>query len=272
MLVCALLVGCSTLQIPTPTPTRVLSGPTLAPTQEAIPMPPSEVPGSFVDPFGSSDPTAAALPNDLELPPLAVDTLNGAKTVTITLTDLQLTGTLHDTVPVRSPGVLLLGAGDANWGILPTQLEANGYVTLVVNLPAEATLQSSIELLDSFLELAQGDESPLDPARIAVIGERSGADIALRTCAADLRCDALGMLSPQDATGSVITMQQFSPRVSLIAASQDDTVSFGLSQNLASSQATALFQPFTSAGSGADMLINRPDFADLIVDWLNRSL
>ncbi|MEO0565716.1 MAG: hypothetical protein AAF125_26650, partial [Chloroflexota bacterium] len=66
------LAACDTFTVPEPTPTRQLSGATLAPTINAIIQPPTEVPSGFTDPAGASDPTAAALPNNDNLPPLAV--------------------------------------------------------------------------------------------------------------------------------------------------------------------------------------------------------
>ncbi len=269
-----LLVGCAAIAVPTPTPTRVLSGPTLAPTGDVIPLPPSEVPGSFLDDTaGASDPTAAALPNDLDLPPLAVTQADGTQAVTLTLASTQLTGSLYTNVAVRSPGVLLLSTEADVWGDFPRTIEANGYVVLSVVLPQNADASLVGEVLGSFSELAQGDASLLDPARIAVIGERSAADLTLRACAVDLRCDALGMLSPVDGSGAVLLMGQIGTRPVLLAASQDDSASYTLAQTIATAAGeSGLFQPFVSEGAGAALVQNRPDFAELIVTWLNRSL
>ncbi|MEM6282424.1 MAG: hypothetical protein AAF787_09555, partial [Chloroflexota bacterium] len=182
MIAAVLLAGCATITPPTPTPTRALSGPTLAPTDPAIPRPPTEFPGSFEDTFGSSDPTAAALPNDLELPPLVVEQGATNREVAITLSAETVSGYLYTSVAERSPGVLLLAEDRTVWGTLPSLLEQNGFVVLSVDMPQLADMLEFRTLIASFSEFAQGDASLLDASRLAVIGERTAADFALRGC------------------------------------------------------------------------------------------
>lgn len=273
MVVIVLVAGCASIVPPTPTPTRSLTGPTLAPTEPAIPRPPTEFPGSFEDSFGSSDPTAAALPNDLELPPLVVESGDNSRTVAITLSTETVEGYLYAGVAERSPGVLLLAGDRTVWGGLPALLEQNGFVVLSVNMPQLADTPEFRTVIASFSEFAQGDASLLDASRIAVIGERTAADFALRGCSQDLRCDALVLISPQDGTGAIATLGQYGNRPLLVSASRDEPASFALAENIAATaQGESLMQPFNSEGSGAAIVQNRPDFADLIVSWLDVTL
>lgn len=275
VLILLLLSGCEAVIPPTPIPTRPLSGPTLAATAPVLPAPPSEVPGSFIDRSGASDPTAAALPNNLELPPLArVDPQSGTRTAQIALSDHLLTGALYDAVPVRAPGVLLLGTADvASWAALPTALQAQGYVTLVLTIPADLSETEFRQILGSFADYGQGDDSRLDPGRIAVIGEQAGADLALRGCAVDARCDALALLTPTDSANGIPNVMRYGERPLLIVASEEFPVLFVLAQQMRdSARGTMLFQPFVDAGAGAAMLQNRPDLTDLIAAWLADSV
>jgi hypothetical protein len=267
------LSGCATIAPPTLTPTRSLTGPTLAPTEPAIPRPPTEFPGSFQDSFGSSDPTAAALPNNLELPPFEIVNPNGRDSVAITLAAETVSGEIYANVPIRAPGVLLIAEDRTLWGAFPQQLEQNNYVVLSIDMPQTAGISEFQTLLSSFSDLSQGDDSRLDAARIAVVGERSAADFVLRGCAVDLRCDAMILLSPTDANGAIATLGQYGTRPVLVTASQDDPISYGLAENIAATaQGEALMQPFISEGSGAVIVQNRPDFAELIISWLNLSV
>lgn len=268
-----LLAACDTLAPPTLTPTRPLTGPTLEPTGNAIPAPPSEIPGSYYDTFGSNDPTVAALPNDLDLPPLAVIDEDGVPTVEITLADRTLSGDLYAGVEGRAPGVLLLSEDRSGWAAFPNRLQESGYVVLSVEIAGAMTDADFRDILGSFSDFAQGESSHLDPSRIAVIGEQRGADVALRGCALDMRCDMVGLLSPSNTTGSSLALEQIGTRPLMVAASQTDPLSYSLAQTLGSTaQGDTLLQPFTDAGRGAEILQNRPDFAELVVAWLDRHL
>jgi hypothetical protein len=277
LLIPLLLAACDTLTVPTVTPTRTLSGPTIAPTGNAIPRPPTEIPGSFEDAFGASDPTAAALPNDLDLPPLAVTRegeITGGQTVQImTDAELPLAGNLYANVPVRAPGVLLVGESRDAWGAFPRTLEENGYTVLVIAPPPDMPPTEFSQVIGSFVDLGQGDASRLDPGRIGVIGEGAGAVVALRGCVADFRCDVLGLLSPSAADGLSILGGSYGARPLLVSASRTDPARFSVAEGLAAaSLGDVLFQPFDDAGQGAAMLANRPDFGPLVLSWLANNL
>ncbi len=274
VLVVPLLLAAGCAALPEPTPTRALSGPTLAPTDDVIPAPPSELPGNFIDTAGASDPTAAALPNDLDLPPLAITGAAGeTQTVQISLSGQTVTADLYQNVVVRSPGVILLSENREVWGQFPRQLEQNGYVVLAVDVPAGTSSTSINEIVGSFSDLAQGVDSRLDPAWIALVGEQSGADAALRGCAVDSRCDALVMLSPLSGEQASVLAQAYGDRPLFVAASQDAPVSFTLAQTYANRlQGETLFQPLAGAGNGAQMLTNQPALATQLIEWIAQQL
>lgn len=273
ILIMGLLTACDPIMIPTITPTHALTGPTLAPTDPAIPAPPSEVPGNFIDPAGSSNPTAAALPNNLDLPPLSITSESSLRSVQIALAAITITGELYANVPIRAPGILMIGEEQAIWGDFPEQLEESGYVVLVVNLPSTAAENDLRQLLGSFIDLAQGDASRLDPGRIAVVAEQTMADLALQTCSTDLICDALVLLSPTNRESASTAIGRYGTRPLLVAASQEYPLFFDLGQTIvASAQGEALFQPLNNAGSGTEILQNRPDMNGFITSWLNRQL
>ena len=276
LLLMALLAGCQTIAVPTVTPTRTLSGATLAPTDNVIPLPPTELPAGFEDRTGSSGATAAALPNSLDLPPLAI-TSEGSDSVQIvqitTEGDDVLIGALYADVPIRAPGVVLVAEQREVWGNFPRTLEANGYITLVIAVPPDLTTAEFVQVLGSFTDLAQGDAARLDPGRIAVIGEDNGALVALRGCVIDRRCDVLGLLSIPPTDGLALEAGRYGDRPLLVSASRTDAGRFRAAQQAAAAGLGVVqFQPFDDAGQGAAMISARPDFEDLLLTWLARHL
>ncbi|MBZ0286498.1 MAG: hypothetical protein K8I30_02710, partial [Anaerolineae bacterium] len=124
--------ACAT-EIPTLTPTRPLSGPTIAPSEAPFNGPPSEAPPEMSGEIGLVDPTAAAMPRDSVLPPLAVgEPSQAGQRVEVTAEDgALLIGDLFQTPGERVPGVLLLGTDRSAWGGFPEQLHAAGFTVLV---------------------------------------------------------------------------------------------------------------------------------------------
>lgn len=267
------LAGCQVLAVPTPTAPPTLTAPTLAPTVDPFQLPPSEVPSSFYDPFGSSEPTSAAMPSGLDLPPLALESQNGSRAaIAITLTDGVLEGDLYANVPVRAPGVLLISEDRTRWGNFPQALEAAGYTVLSVNL-TNSQADDFSTVIGSFLDLAQSDTSRLDPGRIAVMGELASANLVWEQCALDLRCSGVVLLSPVPADGALALAGSYGNRPLLVSASQEDAGSYRFAESLAASGlGESVFQPFVSAGRGAELLSNRADFVDLVLAWMARNL
>lgn len=271
VLIASVLLAAGCTELPTATPTRTLTGPTLAPSAVVRPFLPTELPPDFAA-IGQNDPTAAALPNNAALPPLFEGTmLPGGVLQTIEITTeggAQLAGDLYQNGVNRLPGVILLSASRADWGSFPEQLQTAGFTVLVMDLGDRSSVIDFESILQSFIQTAT-----VDPGRIGFAGALGGADLALTGCAADLLCDAVALLSPTASDTLPGAMATYNPRPLLIAASEDDAVSFALVQTLdAEATGEHQLQPFTSAGRGADLLLNRPDFADLLITWLQRHL
>ncbi|RMF76490.1 MAG: hypothetical protein D6737_20045 [Chloroflexi bacterium] len=263
------LAACETTPAqPTATPTRTLSGPTLAPSPTVLPFPPTEIP--LEDTFdGLSDPTAAALPRDSSLPPLAVGIEeSGAQMVQLALeAGVLLTGDLYQQGTERLPGVLIIGRDRLAWGSFPAQLQQFGFTVFVIELRDPTNVNDFRVMIDGL------NTGLADPNHLAVIGAGVGADLALRGCAVDARCDALVLLSPTDIEALPDLMPQYSPRPIFISASSEDTTSYELAQLLdTAASGEKFFQPLDGAGSGEQMLQNRPDLAGLIASWLTRQL
>ncbi|MCK6578952.1 MAG: hypothetical protein L6Q98_12685 [Anaerolineae bacterium] len=220
----ALLTGCDQ-EPPSPTPTRVVSGPTLEASPVILPVMPSVPPLDV----GQSDLTAASLPRGAELPPLEQGTrVPGAisQSIVITLANGdQHPGDLF--APAGggiTPGVLLLSGVSAIWGDLPALLRDAGLTVLVTPIPAGATTADFDSLLTSLGETS-------DPGHLAVVGIDAGADAALVGCAASQRCDAAALIRPGSAA-LINLMPSFNPRPLLAAARPDDAPSSALAQSL----------------------------------------
>lgn len=264
----ALAAGCA-VEMPTPTPTRApLSGPTIAATSSPFTGPPTEPPPNSEAGGGpgQNNPTAAALPNQAALPPLAVGAAAGVEqAVELAAPDgARLSGTLLAHAEARLPGALLLGPERLSWGDFPDRLYAAGFTVLVLQPRPEAALADFPALLDA---LSSGIA---DPARIAVIGAGGGADVTLRGCAAAPACAAAALLSPLD-PGLPNILFQYNPRPLFIAASVEDQESFAIASALdASATGDKFLLPLEQAGQGTAILHNRPDAGDLLITWLQR--
>ncbi|MGQ9887606.1 MAG: hypothetical protein ACUVSX_03860 [Aggregatilineales bacterium] len=261
-----LTAGCAA-DVPTPTPTRALSGPTTAPTANPFfAGPPTEPPPDIVGGPGRNDPTAAALPNQAALPPLPVGPAQGLEqAVELAAPDgALLTGALLAHSQARMPGLLVLAQDRPSWDDFPARLHAAGFTVLVMQPrpdTARADIPAMLEALGSGIA---------DPARIGVIGAGTGADAALRGCAAAPICAAAALLSPLDPALTTILFQ-YNPRPLFIAASAEDAQSYAIAQQLAANATgDALLQPLERAGQGTAILQNRPDVGELLIAWLQR--
>jgi hypothetical protein len=267
MLLCACLLTSCIGEVPTLTPTRPLSGPTIEPSEAPFAGAPSEAPPEAVSQLGEVDPTAAALPRDSVLPPLAVGEGSAVdQQVEITAEDgTLLIGDLYQTPGERQPGVLLLGTDRSAWAGFPEQLNAAGFTVLVMELRENAPASDfrvMIETLTSGLA---------DPASIAVVGAAAGADASLIGCADVETCDAAALLSPLNANTDAIA--RYNPRPLYQAVSQEDAESYEAAQVLdQAATGEKLFQPLSNAGRGVAILLNRADVAEQLIVWLGRVL
>lgn len=257
------LVGVS----PTITPTRALSGPTLAPSPTIV-IQSSDQLGN--DTAGQNDPTAAALPGGANLPPVAISTTSaGTQTVSITLDDGALvSGMLYSLGTTRVPGVLLIGGAPDAWGDFPLRLQSAGFTVLLVQMRQPSTVADFRTILFSLSEVGT-----VNPGHIGVVGAEDGADLALQGCADNLLCDTAVLLSPvsQDALLNVIGT--YNPRPLFLAASQNDAQSFPVVQALQAAATGELLVPtLDNTGRGAAMLTANPTLGDQIIQWLQKQL
>ncbi len=265
---CFALGACATEPLPTVTPTRELSGPTLEASPTVNPLPfPSPAPGeNYFDNY--FDPTAAGLPSGAQLPPANISTPvpnQIFQEVVLTATDgTPLFGDLYQQ-GARVPGVLLLARNRFDWGVLPERIYWAGFTVLTMDIRADAGLEDFEVMLQA---LSSGIA---DPGRLIVIGGSEGADLALLGCATQLLCDAVALLSPIGGQTLVNVMPNFNPRPLLLAASEEETEAFTTIEALqAAATGDLQFQPFQGAGSGARIVQNRPDMLGLLVGWVQQ--
>jgi len=255
----------------TPTPARTLSGPTLEATDTLALPTPTDVLFDEIEYEGQNDPTAAAMAPQSALPPLAVGTQPSAPDLPVNVEITAFDGVLLPGVMFpsldRRPGVLLLASTLDEWGDFPSRLHNAGFTLLLM------TVREGTPLLDFSLMMQALSSGDADPASLAVIGAGRGADIALLGCAGDLLCDTMVLLSPSGDSALLNAMPAINPRPLMLVASEDDSTSYSSIQALqTAASGEVLFQPFTSAGIGTQMLTNRPDLGDLIIAWLNRQI
>jgi hypothetical protein len=251
--------GCDS-DVPTPIPTRTLSGPTTEPTPVFYPDLPTP---DAVNP-GISDPTAAALPRDAELPPLVLESGAGIESIQLTAGDgALLTGDLYPALSgERAPGILLIAPDGAAWGDFALRLRERGYTVLSMHMRANAPLGDAIAMLQGLATAGS-----VDPGRIGVVGAEIGADLALVMCAGDLLCDALAMITPIDARG-VGYLSSYLPRPLWMSAAQDDPA-FTIAERF---QATAPngFTFISAAGAerGGRLIAADSALADALIGFL----
>ena len=274
------LVGCDVLDVPTPTPTQPLSGPTLEASPTVQIFTSEELyPGNAEAGF---NPTTSSLPARAALPPLAIGTREpgGALTVEIVVADdVILLGDLYargDLPTVanadgsetlqRQPGILILASLRSEWGNFPAFLSSQGATVLVVEMRQPPVAADMDALLTSLSE-----SGTVDPGRIGVIGAGTGADMALMGCAVTPICAATVLLSPQGRDTLANVVASYNPRPLFIAAATDDATSFAAAQAVALSASNARFEQFTT-GRGPTLLSLYPELPDQIVEWLLTSV
>jgi hypothetical protein len=268
-----LVSACDALTV-TPVPltaTWEYSAPTLAASPVVPIRPPTERPPDYIGP-GQSNPTAAALPWESDLPPMVIDSASGLKTAQIALRDnTVLYGVLYENPPGlvegRLPGVLLIGSQGEGWGVFPEQLRDAGLTVLVVDMGNRRSSIDFVDVIQAFSELGT-----VHPGLMAVIGADAGADQALIGCAVDFLCDTAILLSPIGRDTLVNIMASYNPRPLLIAASRDDPIAYPSAQSLQIAATGEIVGHFPeSAGHGVELLKN-PELVQTIIQWMQRFL
>lgn len=260
-----LLSACDALNPtgPTPTPTRDFSAPTLAASPTVEIRSSDDLYGDSIS--GQNNATAAAAPARGGLPPINSGTRepDGSALVEIALSDgTLLIADQYSGAFGRVPGVLLLARDRLAWETLPVQLQAAGYSALSVEIEGTTRAQDIDALLQALMGL-----SNVDPARIAVMGMGSGADMALMGCALTELCDAAVLLSPQSQNTLANVIATYNPRPLLLAAATSDPVAHPTALALSGLADAGTLATFDS-GQGLGLLRANPALADTVVDWL----
>lgn len=263
------ITACDVLpQVPTITPTRRFTAPTLAPSPEVLIQNSDEIYGDTIR-DGQSNPTAAALPVNAPLPPIQSGGISetGAQPIQIFMEDASIvTGNLYQSGSTdnRSPGILILAQSLEAWGSLPADLFNAGYTVLIVNLPDILRAEDMNVLLTSLAEAGS-----VDPSRIAVIGAENTADMAIFGCAIYEICDAVIMLSPQSRGAILNVLPNFNPRPMFIAVALNDAESYATASSIATSFAEGSRFVEQSTGTGTGLLTLNSELGVMIIDWLS---
>jgi dienelactone hydrolase len=231
-------------------------------------------------PDNSREDTATATPQATRAP--RID--NG---VVVEAADgLRLAGTFYtpaDTPPPW-PGVILLHMiyGDQKeWGDFPQKLSDEGYAVFAIDLRGHGKTGGEMDWDQSRDDLQRvwrymTGRGEVDPNRIAIIGASMGANMALVASAAQPEVGALGLLSPGLDYYRVTTadaLAAYGQRPLLIVASDEDSYSAESSRQLSELAGdSAELVMYSQAGHGSAMLQSKPELADTLIDWLNRTL
>ncbi len=263
-----LLAACDNLA-PTVEPTRTFSAPTLAASAVVRPYAQEHEPTALLN-AGINDPTAAALPRDSDLPPLAEGTIvpgESRQPISVTAPDgTALEGDLYAAAVLeRPPGILMLAPDRTAWLDLPLRLQARGFTVLAIN--SRGAGQSNLATGD-FAAMLNALGQLVDPGRLAVIGADAGADEALAGCANEQLCDALAVLSPLDQTLTSSAILRYNPRPLFIAAGTGDPT-FSVAQSLNNAARGSIrFEQIDSAARGAALLQAQPALTDALIEWV----
>ncbi len=276
-LFCLVLFAACDNVAPTLTPTRPLSAPTLEASATILPLMSAQQPTQYMY-AGQNDPTAASLPRDSELPPLAAGTLAPGEThqpIALTAPDGdQLLGDLYASrqTDVIAPGILLLAVSNDGWLDLPLRLQAQGYNVLAMPLRA-GTDANSLTARGDFEAMIDALSQTADPGHLAVVGAETGADVALLGCSEDLLCDAVALLTPTDQVVAQNTIIRFNPRPIFLAVGRDDAASFGIAEFLrGSARGDVGYEPVDGADRGATLLQTSNTLTDRLIEWLGQQL
>jgi hypothetical protein len=261
------LAGCDAGEaVPTPLPSYAPSAPTLPATGVVYPVVPP-VDRNSQDAFvGVNDPTAAALPSGGELPPIPVQGVAAAgsrQTVQLTAQDgARLMADLYmQTDGLARPAALLLAADRTTWRDLPPLLEAAGFAVLAVDVRENAPIGDYQTMIDSLVSL-----STVDASLVLVIGAQRGADLALDACASSQPCDALALLSPQNASQPAVFA--YNPRPLLLAVGTDSDDFLTTEQLRAVGQNVTYFAVDGDA-AGTALLAADPDLTRNLLEWVD---
>lgn len=105
-------------------------------------------------------------------------------------------GSFYESSRENSPGVLLLHGwrgSPSNWDIVSSRLEKHGYTVYALDLPQGNEYEMVKYVDEAYKFLIQ---KKIDPNRIALVGESTGANLALLYAAKNKRIKTIVLLSP----------------------------------------------------------------------------
>lgn len=269
LLIC--LTACDLVMTdPTRTPTPFM--PPLVASPTVNPRPPTPDPLGQTGQGGSNNPTAAAVSalSGLEPGTPAPDE-NRPLLISVTLPDGTVTNGEYyaDENAAPAPGVLVLAVRLEDWEGFSVRLRDAGFSVLLVETRTPQLEGDFRAMLDTI-----SLQPSVDAGAIAVIGAANSADTALIGCANDARCTTAILLSPQLEQPLVNAMRSgYNPRPLLLSASLDDPASLQVAEAVRRiATGDVVLQPFEGEWQGTQILVQRPEMNDFIIQWLRRYL
>ncbi|GAB4568790.1 MAG: hypothetical protein Kow0077_00250 [Anaerolineae bacterium] len=274
--VVVLVLAACVPETPAMPPTRTIL-PEIAPSPTVNPVLPTINP--FAQP-GQNIPEAAVAPNDMGVDDVTPLPAEAGLEIVASRDGLRMRATLYEADVAPAPAVLLLhqaGGRKEDWLPLITPFQQAGFTVLAVDLrgfgvtgsiPNWTTArQDVLDILD-YLRGVDG----VDGGRIAVIGAREGANLALTACVVSTVCQAVVMLSPGlDYQGMTTdgAVTQLGERPLLLIAAEGDTYAARSAREL-DALATGLhdLMLFSGGATGTGLLTGEPGLAQTILAWV----
>ncbi len=266
--VAALVAGCTLTEAnPTrsaPTATPLAPRPDAEPTTEILSS--EELYRDDARVIGRTDPSFASLPVDAVLPPAPLG--DSTRRVKVVLEDGSvLEGERYGFSVLRQPGILILSREVSNWRPLTKRLAERGFVVLALETGGWLEAQHLSTILRSLTAI-----SKVDAGWIAIIGAEHSADLALLGCAVNELCDAAALLSPLSRDTLLNMLLSYGARPLWLAAAKDDAEANAAARALArSAPGEAQFLEY-DRGRGVELLVNQPEIADQLAEWLSLNL
>lgn len=166
------------------------------------------------------------------------------------------------------------GADGSVWNGFAEHLARLGYGVLVPSLSADSTPGEARDILTSLLHQAGSVASAgrAGKSRVVVMGEGSGANLALEWGKGVPGAGALVLLSPATTwagLNAVATMREFTHcPVFLVAAENDSRAATAAMQLKDAAPAFCEIQIYPGSTHGADIFAMRPEVMTAISDWL----
>lgn len=268
MILMILLAACDSVG-PTLTPTRAISGPTLAPSATIQIFTSEELYGTSVafGGDGQNNSTAAPLPSRGGLPPVMRATADGNLPAQIEIffeDQTSVLGELYSTSDalIRGPGLLLLGTDDVLWGDMASRAREAGITVLVIPLRAAPAPSDLNVLLTALSELPT-----VDPSRLGVFAQGAITDMMFAQCAAEPLCDFAALIGPRSRDPLVMAFSAYQPRPMLVVAGENDAASTTAAVALASAGPQGSTRLITRTVLGPNTLQSDSALVGELVTW-----